>query len=189
MHTIERFYQADAQAQLLVTLPHNWVQHWRNLIDEYRYEIPHQVVVGGEQRYHSVRNAIAQAMGDIIGIHDGVRPFVSLATIRECVVSAEQFGSGVPCLPIYDSLRKKHGSHTAYVDRTIYFRIQTPQCFQKTILERAYMQDFHERFTDDASLVEELGETIHLVPGNEENIKITTPFDCQLAGLLYRETI
>ena len=86
-------------------------------------------------------------------------------------------------LPLKESIRKVEGNSSTALDRKLYFSVQTPQFFEKEILEKAYEQPFHERITDDASLVQEAGFEIDFVEGNEENIKITTPFDLNIANL------
>jgi len=183
LHTLERFISADPTAQLIVTLPCEWKQYWLDILLKHKCIIDHQIVDGGEQRYHSICRALNYAKGVIVGIHDGVRPFVSKSTIINCIESARKYGSGVPYLPIYDSLRKRKEKYTISVDRENYCRVQTPQCFLKTMLQEAYRRPFHEGITDDATLIEEAGFEVRLVLGNEENIKITTPFDLQIATL------
>jgi len=185
LHTLERLHNADPSAQLIITLPQEWKRYWNNLLQEQNCSIEHKVVSGGKQRYDSIKNALFYAKGEVVGIHDGVRPFVSETTIFNCLESARKYGSGVPFLPIYDSLRQKKGKYNISIDRNNYVRIQTPQCFLKTMLQLAYERPFHEEITDDASLIEEAGFEIQLVLGNEENIKITTAFDLKLATLFY----
>lgn len=176
-HTIQSFFDFDNTAQILVTLPENWKSYWAELCEQECFTIPHQVVTGGEERYHSIQFALALATGKFIAVHDGVRPFVSLGTIARSFESATLFGSGIPVLPIKESLRDVSDISSVAVNRANYRIVQTPQVFERELLLNAYSRPFHTGITDDASLVEESGVTIHLVEGNEENIKITTQLD------------
>ena len=120
-----------------------------------------------------------------MGIHDGVRPFVSIDTIERCFDAAEDAYAAIPVLPVTDTLR--------YVDRlgggknvlrSDYRVVQTPQVFDVALARRAFRQPFRESFTDDASVVEALGCQVAMVEGNRENIKVTTPFDLIVAEAL-----
>lgn len=186
LHTLEKFHEADSTAQLLITLPHAWVNYWKDTLKQYNCIIPHTLICGGTERYDSINNALKEAKGTIIGVHDGVRPLVAVNTILECVKSAQEKGSGIPFLPINESIRVLKGHQSTAVNRSDYVRVQTPQCFSSEILMKAYTQPFHPGITDDASLVEEAGFEIHLVKGNEENIKITTPADLVVAEQFFQ---
>ena len=183
-HTINCFYNFDNNAQILVTLPDNWKFYWNELCEKHGFTIPHIVVSGGEERYHSIQLALVQATGKYIAVHDGVRPLVSLDTIIRSFDSASEFGTGIPVLPIKDSLRDVTNSTSVAVNRTNYRIVQTPQVFERELLLNAYSRPFHSGITDDASLVEESGVSVHLVEGNEENIKITTQLDLNFCELL-----
>ena len=177
-YTIECFYEYDQQIEILLTLPEDWRLYWQELCTEYKFTIHHQVISGGKERYHSIQLALKHSTGKYVGVHDGVRPFVSKQTIVRCFESAINHGSGVPVLPIKESLRKiTDDKLSVSVERSQYRSVQTPQVFERSILVNAYERPFHDAITDDASLVEENGTTISLVEGNEENIKITTPLD------------
>ena len=182
--TLERFYEADNTSQLLITLPEDWIDYWNTILEKHNCSIPHKIISGGTERYDSIKNALKEARGTITGVHDGVRPLVSVATILSCVESAKKNGSGIPFLPVRESIRKIKDTQSTAVNRSEYILVQTPQCFLSESLINAYQRPFHSSITDDASLVEEAGYPIHLVKGNEENIKITTPADLQIAELL-----
>jgi 2-C-methyl-D-erythritol 4-phosphate cytidylyltransferase len=183
MYTIEQFYQYDPKMELILTLPEDWLNHWESLMSEYDFHIPHRVVSGGKERFHSIQNALEKCTGEIIAVHDGVRPLVREITIRDCIKAAKEEGAAIPVVPISESLRQLDGEMTKAVDRTQFMLVQTPQCFKREILVDAYQRDFHEGITDDASLVEEAGYRITTVSGNIENIKITTQSDLQYAEL------
>ncbi len=178
MKTISRFYTFDNQAQILVTLPEEWLTYWEELCNQYQFTIPHILLSGGKERYHSIQGALKLAKGKFVAVHDGVRPNVSQETIQRCFEAAKTKGTGIPVLEVNESLREllPNGNSRAVV-RSCFRSVQTPQVFEKSILEKAYQLPFHDGITDDASLVEEAGFTISLVDGNVENVKITTPVD------------
>ena len=184
-YTIERFYEYDPKIEILLTLPQDWLSYWQSLCEEFSFSIPHQVISGGKERYHSIQLALAHSTGNLVGVHDGVRPFVSTETIARCYEKAQLHGSVVPVMPIKESLRKLTDETLSIsVERSTFRSVQTPQVFERNILISAYERPFHDAITDDASLAEENGTTIYLVEGNEENIKITTPLDLSFCEFL-----
>jgi 2-C-methyl-D-erythritol 4-phosphate cytidylyltransferase len=184
MHTIQQFFSFDSSCEILVTLPSSWRAFWQELILKHQFTVPHLVVDGGVERYDSIKNALNQCTKDVVGVHDGVRPLVNHHTIQNCLKSVAEFGIGIPILSLKDSLRKVDQTTSFAVERTSYVLVQTPQFFNKTILNKAYQQPFHHGITDDAGLVEEAGFSAALCEGNEENIKITTPIDLKIASVL-----
>lgn len=192
MRTVETFYQTDAETGIVLVLPQEQQSYWKNLCCQYDFRIPYILADGGCTRFHSVRNGL-QAIPDedsdtLIAVHDGVRPFVSPPVIQECFEAATRWGAVVPVLDMVDSVRQlsEDGGSMA-VDRSCLKLVQTPQTFRADILKNAYRQEFTERFTDDASVVEAAGVSVALVSGNRENIKITTPFDLKIAEALLKE--
>lgn len=185
MLTIERFYSFDTEMRIILVLPKDQHLYWKSLCEDYNFQIPHIVAQGGETRFHSVKNGLSFAHDDgIIAVHDGVRPFVSHEVIERCFTEAVPCQAVVPVLDMVDSVRFVDGSKSVTVDRNAYKSVQTPQVFSTTLLKNAYNQEFSSLFTDDASVVESFGVSVTLVPGNRENIKITTPFDIQIANAL-----
>jgi 2-C-methyl-D-erythritol 4-phosphate cytidylyltransferase len=183
MHTVEVFHRWNPAAALVLVLPAAHQDYWRMLCRELRCEAPHRIVTGGETRFHSVRNGL-QETGDceIVGIHDGVRPLVAPEVIEACFVAAQQRGAAIPAIPVAESIREQDGEGGSRpADRDRFCIVQTPQVFRRDWLTEAYRQPCCPHFTDDATVVEATGKTIFLVPGNRENIKITTPFDLAIA--------
>lgn len=181
MHTLELFYKYDCNAQLILTLPGEWKEYWQELLQKHQCTIPHVMSEGGSERYHSIKNALKICTGDFIAVHDGVRPLVSIETISLCFKEVEKQGQVIPVVPINESLRQVFDDSSRAVNRMEYCIVQTPQCFKKSVLEKAYTIPFHAGITDDASLVEEAGFPIHLIDGNIENIKITNKMDLEIA--------
>jgi 2-C-methyl-D-erythritol 4-phosphate cytidylyltransferase len=178
MHTIEAFYHYDTDIQIVLVLPRDHQDYWKSLCSSYHFEIPHQIADGGETRFHSVRNGL-QLIGDtgLVGVHDGVRPFVSKEVIERCYLEAEQKQAVIPVVEVVETVRHLQGDESSTVPRNEYRLVQTPQVFSVPLLKKAYLQPYSPSFTDDASVVESFGEKVFLTEGNRENIKITTPFD------------
>ena len=178
MHTIERFFRADKTIEFIVVIPKNGIDPWKKNCDQHSFTLAHQVIEGGETRFHSVKNGLtAVKEKSIVAIHDGARPFTSNALINSCFSEAEKYGNAVPVIQLNESIRKISGEHSEIADRKSFVIVQTPQCFESEILKKAYTVDHQDIFTDDASVVEFNGIEIYLVQGEPENIKITYPFD------------
>ena len=189
MITLERLHAIDPTMQLILVLPAEHVELWKELCKEHSFAVPLLLTNGGSTRFHSVQNGLAQ-VDDIddalVGVHDGVRPFVSQRVLEDCFREAWIHGTAIPMISLQDSLRHIVGVNgvTEVVPRDRYRLVQTPQIFKLSLLRRAYEQRFVESFTDDASVVEALGEQVVGVEGNSENIKLTTPFDIMVAKTL-----
>ena len=150
-----------------------------------------QVVMGGETRFNSVKNgldAITDEEG-LVAIHDGVRPLIGKELIHRVFHAAEENGNAIPVVSVNDSLRKIEGEDNSPVNRDDFKIVQTPQCFELSVIKRAFNQSFSPAFTDEASVVESAGETIHLVEGERINIKITTPADLLIAESFYKGSL
>lgn len=195
MHTIRAFHRYDAEMQLILVLPCEQQAYWQALCREHQFTIKHSIVDGGETRFHSVKNGLALVKGSgLVGIHDGVRPFVSQEVIGRCYEQAVMKQAVIPVIDVVETLRHLTGDVTGSknvigkgsetVNRSDYKLVQTPQVFDVELLKRAYEQKFTPFFTDDASVVEALGVPVFLVEGNRENIKITTPFDLKVGSAL-----
>lgn len=189
MRTIMRFRDAMPSLRIILVLPKAQQEYWRQLCLQYRFPLPsdgteedsYQLADGGETRFHSVQHGLALIPDDaegVVGVHDGVRPFVSNDVIRNCYCTAREKRAVIPAIPVVETLRHiTEGTKP----RSEYRLVQTPQCFDIQLLKAANSQPYCDNFTDDASVVEAYGHAITLVEGNRENIKITTPFDLNIA--------
>lgn len=186
LHTIEKFYHFDPEIQIIVVLPANQIDYWKALCVKHEFAIEYTIAKGGKERFFSVKNGLAIAKGKVIGVHDAVRPLVSTEVIANCYAKAKDDGAAIPVFDISESIRKIETDSSVAVDRNSYKLVQTPQCFQNEVINSAYTVDFSEQFTDDASVVEKNGGFIHLIRGNEENIKITRPIDLRMAETLMK---
>lgn len=191
MHTIKRFREYSEKLNIILVLPHDQQDYWHNLCEKHHFDMAHQVVDGGETRFESSKNGLSVIPDDeegVVGIHDGVRPFVSVDVIERCFETAREEFACIPVLPVTDTIRyiDPHGGGKN-VMRSDYRVVQTPQTFDISLLKQAFHQPYQENFTDDASVVEALGCQVQMVEGNRENIKITTPFDLIIADALLKK--
>ncbi len=181
MHTIEAFRKALDGIEIILVLPADQHEYWQKLCQDYNFCSPKLIAKGGETRFHSVKNGLAFLPDDedaVVGIHDGVRPFVSKETIQRCYAAAAGGRAVVPVVPVVETIRQILPDGKSITrPRDEYRLVQTPQTFPLVMLKKAYEQSYSETFTDDASVVEAMGEEILMVEGNRENIKITTPSD------------
>ncbi len=198
MRTIERFREYSPDLQIILVLPKAQQDYWHQLCEEYHFGIKLQIADGGETRFHSVQNGLRLIPDDeqgIVGVHDGVRPFVSVEVIKRCYDAARTHKAVIPVVPVVETLRKIKDDSTSPLDglgevggynvlRSDYRLVQTPQTFDIQLLKAANQQPYTEQFTDDASVVEAFGQTVTMVEGNRENIKLTTPFDLRIAEVL-----
>lgn len=186
MRTLEVFHAYRQDMHIILVLPHDYQEYWNGLCAKYRFSVPHEIVDGGETRFHSVYNALTLVEPPgLVGVHDGVRPFVSQEVIARCYGQALLWKAVVPVIKPVDTMRRlTAGEGSITVDRNEYRIVQTPQVFDASLLKAAYDRPYSTSFTDDASVVEASGVPVYLVEGNRANIKITTPFDLQVAKSL-----
>ena len=181
-HTINAFRKALPASRIVVVLPAEYIEFWKNL--SARFEVAkHSVVEGGKERFYSVKNGI-EALSDavdLIAVQDGVRPFATKELILRTVACAVENGSAIPVVKAVDSYRVVEGDTSHIIDRTPLRIVQTPQIFAAPVLRAAYDTEFRAEFTDDASVVEKYGKDICYIEGERFNIKITTRDDLVLA--------
>jgi 2-C-methyl-D-erythritol 4-phosphate cytidylyltransferase len=185
--TISRFLQFDPEIEIVVVLRPEYSSQWNEIAEKYFSKISFTICEGGSERYFSVQNALhcIKDKTGIVAIHDAVRPLVSKDTIAGCFAAAEEKGNAIPIVAVNDSLRHLTTNGSRKVNRNEFCMVQTPQCFRLDKILPAFKSEWHSSFTDDASVLEATGEEIHLVKGNYENIKITTPTDLKIAHALW----
>jgi 2-C-methyl-D-erythritol 4-phosphate cytidylyltransferase len=185
LHSIFAFTKFDPSVQIVVALPEDYFTYWHDLCEQYSFNYAHTLSKGGETRFQTVKKALSLIPDDrIVAIHDAVRPLVSRQTIEQGYRDAVTFGNAVPVIPLNESIRWSEGKKNQTVDREHLRIVQTPQVFEASLIKRAYNRMTSETFTDDAAVLEAMGETIHLFEGNRENIKITYPADLFIAEAL-----
>lgn len=185
MHSILAFFNFDPSLKIILVLPESQISVWESLCVEHSFTINHEVVIGGKERFFSVKHGLdVITTPGVVGIHDGVRPLVSKETISKCYETAMEQGNAIPVVNVHETVRRIEGDLSVTVPRSEYRLVQTPQCFDVELLKSAYDLGFLESFTDDASVAEANGQQMNLVEGNRENIKITTPIDLKIAEAL-----
>ncbi|MDP4223289.1 MAG: 2-C-methyl-D-erythritol 4-phosphate cytidylyltransferase [Bacteroidota bacterium] len=185
IHTIEKFYRFDKSISIIIVLPESQFNYWTAIRKKHSFKIPHEIVKGGPHRFYSVKNGLELVRDEsLVAVHDGVRPLVSTETIRRCFEAAEKSGNAIPVVNPAESLRMISEKGSSPVSRDTIRIIQTPQVFRSAILKKAYLQKYDPSFSDDATVLERSGETINLVEGNRENIKITNPEDLLIVSAL-----
>lgn len=184
MHTILKMQQSLPHSEIILALPQTEFDTWKDLCEVHQFSINHKLVAGGSSRFESVRNALQSVTEkSVVAIHDGVRPLVKASVVTQCMQMAKEKNAAIPVIAVEESLRQKTKSGSMVVNRDDYLIVQTPQCFTSEVIVKAYQQKYSPSFTDDASVVEAMGLEIHLIPGNKENIKITTPEDLKIAKI------
>ena len=152
-----------------------------------RYAKIQAVVAGGKERQRSVHwgfRALSGLGSGLVLVHDGARPLVSRELIQRVLEQAERTGAAVPVIPVEDSLKQvSRGVIRASLDRSELFRSQTPQGFRYAWLKQGLEEAERDGYsgTDEAALLERLGRTVAVVPGERRNLKLTTPEDLKIA--------
>ena len=184
-HSIRAFHAFDPAIEHVLVVPADHLPTWNELCEKHDLFVPHRIVTGGKERYHSVKAGLERIENDgLVAIHDGVRPLIGSELIARCFRSAMEHGSGIPVIPVKDSVREVHEGASRSIDRSRLRIVQTPQCFQLSLIRKAFDQPFDANFTDEATMIERIGAPIHLVNGEERNLKITTEIDLKIAEAL-----
>lgn len=187
-HTVNAFVTAFNDIQIVLVLPEVHFDYVKPWLHEFSTCAGIALVRGGETRFHSVKNGLQEVKEPaVVFVHDGVRPLISTALIRSCYEAALLKGSAIPVIDMKDSIRQVAGETNKAVDREQFKIIQTPQTFLSEWLLPAFSLPYDPLFTDEATVVERQGHRVHLVPGEEANIKITRPLDLTIASALLKE--
>ena len=191
MHTLEVFYRVDPSMELIVVLPESDFELWEDLVKAHQFTIPHRQVAGGNSRFQSVRNGLKSISFEdgLVAIHDAVRPFVKKEVISASFEEAAKSGSAIAVIALRDSIRKLTDDGKSFYQERQYFRlVQTPQTFQLAKIRKAFQATELPQFTDDATVYEHQGWQVGMIPGNPENIKLTTPEDMAYAEFLMAQS-
>lgn len=187
-YTLNSFLEAFDDLEIILVLPGNYLQTGVELIQSTIDPSRIGITAGGETRFHSVRNGLQHIQQhSIVFVHDGVRCLVSKNLIRRCYQQALEFGNAIPAMAAVDTIRIETPTGNQQIDRNKVKIIQTPQTFYSDLLKAAFEQEYDDRFTDEASVVEQLGVRIHLIEGETTNLKITRPIDILIAEKIIEE--
>lgn len=182
IHTIRAFLQAIDDIQIVLVLPDSHLEAGREYLRQNLPGLQAILVHGGPTRFDSVKNGLAVTDNDaIVFVHDAVRCLVTPALIRQCLNDVLRYGSSIPVVPVKDSIRRVEGEQSVVVDRSVLRAVQTPQTFPAGELKKAFEQPNQPAFTDEATVWESHGRSVHLTEGEERNFKITYPTDLLLA--------
>lgn len=184
-HTLSAFTEAYEDICFVIVLPASWMHLEKEIKKMAGVSASVNIATGGETRFHSVQNglnSISEEEDALVFVHDAARCLVSPELIRVCGNAAEQYGSAIPAAEIHDSLRliNVEGTGSTPLKRSRVKAVQTPQTFQLGILKKAFQQEYQPAFTDEATVAEAAGFTVHLVPGEAGNIKVTTLTDLMI---------
>jgi 2-C-methyl-D-erythritol 4-phosphate cytidylyltransferase len=187
-HTISRFEECEAVDRVVVVVPQGSMEYCRQeILAKFGFLKVAECVEGGETRQDSVYCGLDVATGEIVCVHDGVRPAVTCGLITECVESARLSGAAIAAVPVKDTIKRVSGSEiVTTLDRRELWEAQTPQAFRRELLVSAFAKAREDGFlgTDESSLVERIGVKVRVVRGSSANIKVTTPEDLRLIHTL-----
>ena len=182
LHTIDQFISAFSDINFVIVLPADYIHEGENIIAASGLSQSFQFVAGGDTRFQSVKNGLAQAdPASIVFVHDAVRCLLTPDLIQRCYQQAVEKGSAIPAVSSTDTVRITEGTKHHVVDRANVMMIQTPQTFNAAILKKAFDQAYQPSFTDEANVLEASGKEVYLIEGEYENIKITRPLDLAIA--------
>jgi len=187
-HTLEVFESSELISEIIVVINKEEHKQFEScILNPYNFSKIKSVVDGGVDRQESVFNGLASVSGDIeiIAVHDGARPFVTLDIINNSIAAAVIGGAACVGVPVKDTIKQVNQSRIVEktLDRKLLWSVQTPQVFKKEILINAHKKAISDVFrgTDDCVLVERLGQAVQMIMGSYSNIKITTPEDLAFA--------
>ncbi|MFQ3549626.1 MAG: 2-C-methyl-D-erythritol 4-phosphate cytidylyltransferase [Armatimonadota bacterium] len=183
--SIQAFEDCREINQIIVVTAQDDIQKAESIVANSGFKKITKICCGGETRQQSVTNGLKYVEGEITAVHDAARPFVSSEIIINTINTAKEYGSAIAGVPVIDTIKKANDNVICEtVDRSYLYSIQTPQTFKTDILKSAYNLAEKDGFigTDDAGLVERLGQKVRIVMGSYKNIKITTPSDLEYAA-------
>jgi 2-C-methyl-D-erythritol 4-phosphate cytidylyltransferase len=184
-YTLHTFLESYDDLSIILVLPEEYIAAGQEIIDAFFNYKRIQITAGGRTRFHSVQNGLSLINEEcMIFVHDGVRCLLTKNLIKTCYQEAIEFGSAIPVTACKDSIRLVKEEDSEAFDRNRVKLVQTPQTFHSKILLPAFKIDYKDKFTDEATVVEAFGLKVHLVDGEDNNIKITRPIDLVIADQL-----
>ncbi|MCX7911115.1 MAG: 2-C-methyl-D-erythritol 4-phosphate cytidylyltransferase [Endomicrobia bacterium] len=187
-HTVEKFIKIDEISEIILVLSKKNIKKYAHIFSNEKIKL----VEGGKTRMESFTNASKNISNsvDVIIVHDGARPFVSTKLIKKIIYSSKKYSCAIPVIPLKDTIKEinlKTLTVIKTVERSKYFAVQTPQGYSYKVFKKIISQKIPQNLTDDSQLAELLRIKIHTIEGEETNIKITTPIDLKIAGVIYEE--
>ncbi|MBQ9514021.1 MAG: 2-C-methyl-D-erythritol 2,4-cyclodiphosphate synthase [Clostridia bacterium] len=174
--TLSAFFKSGLIEQYIITVNKSDYETVKNIVGDNA-----ELVIGGATRFDSVKNALPFIKGDIVLVHDGARPFVSPTLIKNCIETAEKFGSAIPVIPSCDTIIKGDGKIVDdYIGKESLYNVQTPQGFKTDLIIPAYEFAKYNNFPDDGSVYKNLYGKLNCFIGDKENVKLTYKEDFEV---------
>lgn len=187
-YAAKTFIDTFPDIKIILVLPQEHISYGNILLQAFDKRIDLTIVAGGATRFHSVQNGLKEVDDEsIVFIHDSVRPFINAEMLERCYRQALEKGSAIPAIAVTDSIRQAHGDGFIAINRDQLRSIQTPQTFKASLIKMAFSQDYKDAFTDEATVLENIGVAVHLTEGLKSNIKITTTEDLTIAEALLQQ--
>lgn len=183
-YTLSVFEECSAIEEIILVVRGEDIATARGLCCAFGFSKVRHIIKGGRHRQDSVAAGLEAVSGDIVAIHDAARPFVTEDLVIRTIREATRSGACIAAVPVIDTVKRAaEGKVIETLSRTDLYAVQTPQTFRTELIKRAYREACAKGIiaTDDASLVEALGEQVILVQGSYENVKVTTPSDLEWA--------
>jgi 2-C-methyl-D-erythritol 4-phosphate cytidylyltransferase len=186
-YSIHAFLQTFSAIQIIIVVHKDYQTELQQIIEKYFIDKKIWIAIGGQTRFHSVQNGLAlisDSPDGIVFVHDAARPFITTTLLQQLQANCNAHGNAIPIIPIAESLRQVSSDNTNQsINRDTIKIVQTPQVFKVAIIKQGFAQAYQPQFTDEASVCEQFVGTIYLSAGIEQNIKITTPLQLQIAEL------
>ncbi len=193
LRTLLCFEQSPYVVNIIIAASDEWYAFIDNLISKYNIKKVKDIISGGKERLNSIDNALKSEHlynSDIILVHDAVRPFVSQKLIKEIIEASDKYGAAIPGINPNETIKSANADNIVQstLNRSQIWSIQTPQGFRRPLILKAYQNAIRKNIfgTDDSSLVEAIAHKVKIIPGEPQNIKITTPFDMSIAGKILK---
>lgn len=197
-HTLKAFEKCKDIDAILVVIREEEIELAKNIVKKYKIKKVIGAIAGGKERQFSGLNAVLylnEVIKDkskaVVLFHNGANPFVTPEEISETIVNAKKYGACAVAHPTKDTIKEvdKNGIAVKTLDRSKLWNMQTPQTIKFTLALEAFTRADRDNFigTDDVSLVERLGKKVKIIEGSENNFKITTPKDLELAKIIIKK--
>ncbi|VAX36334.1 2-C-methyl-D-erythritol 4-phosphate cytidylyltransferase [hydrothermal vent metagenome] len=192
VYTLEIFQKSALIEGVILVVPSDYIVDFKQVVEQYPLDKVVKIVVGGAMRADSVCNGLGalDEDTDVVVIHDGARPLVDQVILEDAIRLGEKHEAIVVAVPVKPTIKRvdiKEMVVEATIDRKMLWEIQTPQVFQKEVILAAHRQADSREATDDAFLVEQMGQKVKVLQGDYRNIKITTQEDLIVAEVLLYE--
>lgn len=187
-YSIMAFLKTYEDVQIILVLPEEHIGRALQIVQQTNAANQIEITAGGTTRFESVKYGLELVEpSSIVFVHDGVRCLVTEELIIRCYEQAVEKGSAIPAVTASDTIRLIEGDSHHLVDRNKVRIVQTPQTFNSDILLAAFEQPYQENFTDEATVVENMGTAVYLIEGDYNNLKLTRPIDLVIAEKILEE--